>query len=373
MPFPNLDPIPLPAPVWIFKALHIVTLSLHFTTIYLLIGGLILATIWNFLGRKDSNSVYALASGEIAGRLPVVMTYLINFGIPPLLFAQVLYGPALYTSSVLIGAYWIAVILLLMAGYYPLYVAARRAEARRPWWMLTLFSFLLISYIARIYATNMTLMLRPEQWLDLYRTNSLGAHGVTPLTGDPTVLPRWLFMMVGSMGLSGIAIALLGTVSSASEQAGRFLRRQGGLIAAIFLPLQTMIGFWVWRVQPTAVKDGVFERPFYRYSLFLWLAITAVMFLASAWGAAKASSRAWAPAALAAAMAVLSIGAVVIVRDGIRDVTLLMKGFNVWEQPVTANWPVVLLFLALFVAGLAVIGWMVRVAMRAKGETQSHV
>jgi hypothetical protein len=373
MPFPNLDPIPLPAPVWIFKALHIVTLSLHFTTIYLLIGGLILATIWNFLGRKDSNSIYAEASGELAGRLPVVMTYLINVGIPPLLFAQVLYGPPLYTSSVLIGAYWIAVILLLMAGYYPLYVAARRAVARRPWWMLTLLSFFLISYIARIYTTNMTLMLRPEQWLELYRANSLGAHGVTMPTSDPTVLPRWLFMMIGSISLSGVAIALLGALSSASEQTKRFLRRQGGLMTAIFLPLQTVVGFWVWRVQPAAVKDGVFERPFYRYSLFLWLAITAVIFMSSVWGAVKASSRAWAPAVIAAATAVLSTGAVVIVRDGIRDVSLLAKGFNVWEQPVTANWPVVVLFLALFVAGLVVIGWMVRVAMGAKGETQSHV
>ena len=36
-------------------------------------------------------------------RLTVVMTFVINLGVPPLLFAQVLYGRALYTSSVLIG------------------------------------------------------------------------------------------------------------------------------------------------------------------------------------------------------------------------------------------------------------------------------
>jgi hypothetical protein len=45
MPFPELDPIPLPAPIWFFKTLHVATLSLHFAAVHLLIGGLILATI----------------------------------------------------------------------------------------------------------------------------------------------------------------------------------------------------------------------------------------------------------------------------------------------------------------------------------------
>ena len=31
--FPAVDPIPLPAPVWLFKLLHIVTLSLHFVAV----------------------------------------------------------------------------------------------------------------------------------------------------------------------------------------------------------------------------------------------------------------------------------------------------------------------------------------------------
>ena len=66
-------------------------------------------------------------------RLPMVMAFVINLGIPPLLFSQVLYGRAFYTSSVLIGAYWIAVILLLMASYYGLYFAAGRPRNGAPW------------------------------------------------------------------------------------------------------------------------------------------------------------------------------------------------------------------------------------------------
>ena len=101
--FPAVDPIPLPAPIWLFKLLHIVTLSLHFVAVEMLLGGLLLAVLLSL-----SRSPYAhVTARALARRLTVVMTYVINLGVPPLLFAQVLYGRALYTSSVLIGVYWI--------------------------------------------------------------------------------------------------------------------------------------------------------------------------------------------------------------------------------------------------------------------------
>jgi hypothetical protein len=367
MPFPELDPIPLPAPVWFFKTLHIATLSLHFVAVHLLVGGLILATIWNFLGRNKPSSVHAEASGAIAKRLPIVMTYLINLGVPPLLFAQVLYGRALYTSSVLIGAYWISVIFLLMAGYYLLYKISQRAEEGRSWWPFGILSFVLISCIARIYTANMTLMIRPEVWLDLYRSDS---HGAVMPTGDPTVLPRWLFMMIGSIGVAGVVVALMGATSKLSDEGKTFMRRWGGAVAVGFIATQAAIGVWVWRVQPAVVKDGIFASPLYRSSIFAWLSISALIAVGAALVAAGARSRAPLLPALASLMAVLATAAAVTVRDGIRDVTLMAKGFNVWERQVVSNWPVVILFLVLFAAGLAAIGWMMKVA--TKGVKQSH-
>jgi hypothetical protein len=57
----------------------------------------------------------------------------------------------------------------------------------------------------------------------------------------------------------------------------------------------------------------------------------------------------------------------VLVRDGIRDFTLLAKGFDVWDRTVVSNWSVVLLFLGLFVAALVLIGFvLVAVAKSAK-------
>lgn len=117
-PFPAVDPIPLPAPIWLFKLLHIVTLSLHFVAVEMLLGGLLLAVGLSLFNQSAAATTTARA---LARRLTVVMTYVINLGVPPLLFAQVLYGRAIYTSSVLIGVWWIAVIPLLMLCYWLLY------------------------------------------------------------------------------------------------------------------------------------------------------------------------------------------------------------------------------------------------------------
>jgi len=55
-----------------------------------------------------------------------------------------------------------------------------------------------------------------------------------------------------------------------------------------------------------------------------------------------------------------------IYRDGVRDMTLLSKGYDVWDRAVVTNWSVVGLFLVLFVAGLGVVGWLVSVVARAQ-------
>ena len=56
----------------------------------------------------------------------------------------------------------------------------------------------------------------------------------------------------------------------------------------------------------------------------------------------------------------------VVYRDGVRDLTLLANGYNVWDRAVETNWWVVGLFLVLFVGGLGVIGWLVSVVARAR-------
>ena len=76
--FPAVDPIPLPAPIWLLKLLHIVTLALHFVAVEMLLGGLLLAVLLSLFRSSPASLVTARA---IARRLTIVMTYVINLAV----------------------------------------------------------------------------------------------------------------------------------------------------------------------------------------------------------------------------------------------------------------------------------------------------
>lgn len=365
--FPGADPIPLPAPVWLFKVLHIVTLLLHFGAVQMILGALTLATIFNAFGKSGSDM--RAASDSIVKRLPVVMTYVINFGVPPLLFSQVLYGQALYTSSVVIGTYWLAVIFLLIAGYYLLYKAADRANAGRSWWWMGLVSLILLAYIARIYTTNMTLMLRPEEWNALYQLG--GGMGTVMPTGDPTLLPRFLFMTVGSLGFAGIFIVLLALYFDHSESVRSYMIRVGGIVGGVFVAVQMVLGYWVFSAQPSVVKEGLVTSPLGYYGMLIWGLFSAAA-IAAAFAAAFVRSATGISAWTAAASALLMTAGAVLARDVIRDVTLLSKGFDVWNRAVVSNWSVVIIFLVLFVAALILLAFLLVAVNRSMKEVKSQ-
>lgn len=360
--FPAVDPIPLPAPIWLLKLLHIVTLSLHFVAVEMLLGGLLLAVLLSFFRGSALSMVTARA---IARRLTVVMTFVINLAVPPLLFSQVLYGRALYTSSVLIGLYWISVIGLLMLIYWLLYRFTARLEAGKSAWWVGLSAWLLAGCVARVLSTNMTLMLRPEVWGSMY---SASASGVYLPTGDPTLTPRWLMMMAGGFFIGGLWLMYLAGRSTFTAEEKRFVAGLGGKVAAAFGIVYLAAGVWAASVQPEIVKAGLRTDALYKFAGFagtLWLVLVGVAVLVAAVaGFGKISAR-WVSMAVVH-LAVLVEIALVVYRDGVRDLTLLSKGYNVWDRAVETNWWVVGLFLILFVVGLGVVGWLVSVAARAR-------
>lgn len=365
-PFPAVDPIPLPAPIWLFKLLHIVTLALHFVAVEMLLGGLLLAVVLSLLRGSAPARVTARA---IARRLTVVMTYVINLGVPPLLFAQVLYGRALYTSSILIGAYWISIIVLLMLAYRMLYRFSAQLEAGKTAWPAGLLAWLLAGFIARLLSTNMTLMLRPEAWRDMY---SASAAGRFLATGDPTLTPRWLLMLAGGLFIGGLWLIYLSARSTFTADEKRFIAGFGGKVAALCGIFYLLAGLWANAVQPAPVKALLAAPPpgygFYRYYAlggYVWMLLVVVAVLLAAYaGFAKIAANwlAWAGVLVALLVEITFT----LYRDAVRDLTLLSKGYNVWDRVVVTNWSVVGLFLVLFVASLGVVGWLVSVVARAK-------
>ncbi len=363
--FPAVDPIPLPAPIWLLKLLHIVTLALHFVAVEMLIGGLLLAVLLSLFGHSSEATVAARA---LARRLTTVMTFVINFAVPPLLFAQVLYGRALYTSSVLIGIYWISIIGLVSLTYWLLYRFTARLEAGKSAWWVGLTAWLLAGSVARLLSTNMTLMLRPEVWRSMYSASAMGAY-LPPR--DPTLEPRWLLMMAGGLFVGGLWLVYLAGRSTFTAEEKSYLAGLGGKVAAVCGIVYIAAGIWAASVQPDAVKAGLTGNGVYSFYKFFglagygWLVLAAAAVLLGAYagfGKVAANWLGW-----VAALVVLLIEVMLVVyRDGVRDITLLSKGYDVWDRAVATNWWVVGLFLILFVAGLGVVGWLISVVARAR-------
>ena len=222
------------------------------------------------------------------------MTFVINLGVPPLLFAQVLYGRALYTSSVLIGVYWIALIPTLMLVYWLLYKFSARLEAGKSAWWVGLSAWLLAGCVARMLSTNMTLMLRPEAWRAMYSASAMGAY--LP-TGDPTLEPRWLLMMAGGLVIGGLWLVYLAGRSTFTAEEKKYVAGLGGKVAVGFGLVYLAAGLWAANVQPDAVKAGLAGQqilyPDYKFAGFAgygWIALVVVaIWLAPSLASAKSA------------------------------------------------------------------------------------
>ena len=110
----------------------------------------------------------------------------------------------------------------------------------------------------------------------------------------------------------------------------------------------------------------------YRTFVFGWLTTALLLGLL---GLAAASSKG-ANALIAIfvpVVAFLNIVSTVMVRDGVRDITLRIAGFDVWDRQVASNWSVIGLFLVLLVTALVIIAWLISVAGRAKRVEESYV
>ena len=350
-PFPPIEPIALPLPVGLFEALLLVSFALHILAVDVAVGGTIVAVVHYARGRRSPGSGHhALAIG-IARMLPTAIGLLINLGIPPLLFLQVLYGPAFYTSSVLMALPWLAIVPLLIVAYTLSYKLRSAAKAQSPWAMPAgITSALAMLVIGFFLTNNVTLMLRPDAWPAAYAGS---VHGVHLNLSDPTLWPRYLHMVLGMLAGAGVFVAVLSTWPAAGLDA-TFARRAGLRWFAGATAVQLVAGPVLLWTQPAPVRS-LFLGGSVTLTVVLWSAV-AVAILALV---AALRGRVLLPAMLVSA----TVAGMVLVRHGIRQHTLFRAGFRIDENAVSPDWTtfaVFLGFLALGVLAVARMAWWTR-------------
>jgi len=198
---PTADTIPV-AWGW-FQFLLLLTFPLHLLAMNAMVGGLAIGVVQQFRGGKSAVSL----AHRIAFSLPLVIALAVNFGVAPLLFLQVLYGHFIYTSSVLMGLFWISVIPILIVAYYGAYLYDFKFSvlgSAGKWVGLAVLVLLLC--IGYFFVNNMLLMTLPEQFAAYFQHRD----GSLLVSGESEFLPRYLHMMIGAIAVGGLFVALLG-------------------------------------------------------------------------------------------------------------------------------------------------------------------
>jgi hypothetical protein len=353
LPIPYPDPMPLPAPVWLLRTLLLLTFFLHVLFMNSLLGGAAVALVCCM--RRRSSAFSAQLAGDLGRLLPSVFAFTITLGVAPLLFLQVMYGQFLYASSILIGVPWLAIIGMVVLAYYGVYIFSMKNPQQnyKTTAVLALVVVLLAS-IAFVYSNNFTLMLAPERWLNIYHSH---AGGWSLNWSEPSLLPRYLHFVLGALAVSGLGLVAMG-LRQQEDGYRQWLIEQGSLLFTGTTLLNFGVGFWfLVKLSGPArlafVGGNGFATVLLGVGMLLPLAAVAHLIMA------KANKSPKRQLVIGVSCGLLTVAAMVVMRDVLRNLALAPY-FSPNQLAVAPQWSIILLFVLLFIAGLATLCYMLR-------------
>ena len=356
---PLPDTLPLAAPPWLFWGLLLLTFFLHLLPMNFILGGSLLGAISWYRGRGEGPGHHRAIAHWIARSMPVAFAATVTLGVAPLLFIQVLYGRLLYTSSILMGWFWLLLIVVLILAYYGTYGISFRTRGRG---VLAAGVSILILVAAFTLSSNMSLMLRP----DVFPGRYLDDPGGTWLNlDDPTLFPRYLHMVLGAVAVTGIVLAVWGNLRRRRDpELGRAIFRYGLQVCAIVTAVNFVLGTVFLLSFPQdvllAFMKGGLPGPVSLLAGFIGgLVVIPLAILAAQ---EKQGSR-WFPWVVGSMAATLIT--MILVRDAMRTVSLGTRLEPVtWVAP---QWGAIAVFFVLLAAAVATVIGMVWVLARTRG------
>jgi hypothetical protein len=359
---PDVDPLPLPGPVWLFKFLLLFTFTLHLVAMNCALAGGVAAVLNAIRGRSPRHPFSRRLAAELARMLPTFLALTITLGVAVLLFVQVLYGNLLYTSSILIGAFWLSVIALVMAAYYGYYYFEAKTETAGAIAAASI-AVLCLVCVAFIFSNNMTLVLTPARWLSMYRAHP---DGVNLNLAERSLLPRYLHMLVGSITVVSAAVCHIACHRLKKEpEYGGWLVRRWSMVFAAATGVEILLGLWFLMALPRSVglyllSDGLGATIF---GLGLVCGLAAMILILVGGHTNR-------PAPFVHAgfgLTIITVALMVVLRQMVR--TAYLHSYAQPESLATApQTGIILLFFVLFALGLATVGYILRLLARAKKQ-----
>ena len=333
---------------WLHLLLTLTTF-LHFIAMNIMLGAGFIAFAAPFW-RGDN--VMPL-NAHIARTLPYSIAFTINLGVAPLLFLQVLYGQFLYTSSVLMAVYWLAIVGILIISYYAAYVynlIDNRSGLGRLFIVAALLLLLAVSFL---FSNNVSIMQMPEVWSSYFADRT----GWLLNFSDPALIPRYFHFIASAVAIGGLAIALYFEIR---KLRGATDGEEWIKLGCNWFMVATIInfgfGFWFLGALPEAAYDPSTLNGKIFFIMIVASVVTIIPSVAYAQAGRIIPATVW---------ALLTVLFMTLARDILR-LTYLKPYFSLSGLPYVPQYSPFIIFLLAFVGAVYLVGWMLKTVWNSK-------
>lgn len=298
-----------------YLVLYVATLVVHVVFMNYVIAG----TAWLALAGLTTRSLderpdRATITGVLRDWMPFALSAAITAGVAPLLFIQILYKKAFYTANLLLFHRWMAILPVLIVGFYLLYALKARRVGTWPRWatgLLAMAAFACFAFTGFSWTENHLLSRQEDQWTGFYAAEAIFFR-------DRELLPRLCLWFFGAFATMAVLVGwqLHHLTRRTSRPQDDSAARTLALLSVTGLALAAAAGFWYSRTMEPAARAAATSAAAWPY---LIAAIGGVLLQAAAW--MRQMSR---PALGARCLAGASLGAlatitsVSVVREVIR-------------------------------------------------------
>ncbi len=341
IPYPD----PIPAPAGILILLEQLFFLIHIILINLILGlGLILFFKW----KREKN--FFLVNKLIAKKIPILFAIGINMAIPALLFLQVTFGHLFYTSSILMGTFWILIIPFLIVAYYSSYVHYKKFDISWIAKYALLLMIVIILYIALMLVNNLSMMELPEKW-NAYFTNR---DGTIILWNLSSLYPRYIHFIVASVAVSGIFYSLYFSKKDSTKS------HEGLKIFAYATITQIIVGIWFLISLPKDIMLKFMGGNGIATFILVFGIVATILSLIFAF---KSRLK------ISLLFLILTLIAMVINRYNLR-MFQLEDNLNLSQLKLVPQWDVFTIFTFILLLGIGVIIYMLKIAFSRPNEVR---
>lgn len=342
------SPDTIPAAWGWFQFLLLLTFPVHLLAMNAMLGGLGIGISQHIAGGATGRRL----SHRIAIALPLVIAFVVNLGVAPLLFLQILYGQFVYTSSILMGLFWISIIPILIIGYYGAYLYDfKYSKLGNSGIVVAVIVFSILLVIGYFFSNNMLLMTLPDQFGE-YFNHMAGTYLVS---GNKQFLPRYLHMICGALAVGGLFVAVLGKFRARQDpELADHALKLGMHVFSWFTCLNVGFGTWYLIVLERRSMLMFMGRDMLATVCFM-IALGLIVFVIIMGFRKKLMMTLGATVVLVYLMSFM--------RSWVRS-SYLRDHFNLGDLRVVTEYSPLVFFLVTLLLGIACIFWMLRLTAR---------